>query len=261
MKYLILALFSLSSFANPSQDKIQFCNDRTEKEFVKELARNEINLMSFRNHGGIRNGGVCWWHSRFQRNALYLTYYNPSAPKPDLDTARKLIRNIRNAAGVIEIPGFANFREFSIEFENEIQRELEKWQKFEGVRFAWIRGLRGSNSVSADWLQKLMDDLYEEVETNNTIAYQKLQMSGLTAHAWLVISMKKFDNGYDLEVLDSNYPYRTSLYQYRIGDNNFKYAINGTFFVPYLENKAEMSWLKETIQKNCSPQVGNQLAL
>jgi len=254
MKYLplllLLSSFSVSAFV-PSQSKEEFCADRKDKSFVKSLAQFSANLMSFRNHGGIVNGGVCWWHSRFQRNALYLTYYNPHAPKPDRKTAIALIRDIRNQDGLTEIPGFNNFEEFSTAFENEIQDELERWQKFEGLRFTWIRGLRGASSVSAEWLKELMDNLYEEVVTNNNIGFQKLQMKGLTAHAWLVVNMQKTADGYDLEVIDSNLPNATSYYQYRIGDKNLQYPYMGQF-VPYLENVNEMKWINETIQEACN---------
>lgn len=254
MKYLPLFLlfisFSVSAFV-PSQSKEEFCADRADKSFVKSLAQYSGNLMGFRNRGGLVKGGVCWWHSRFQRNALYLTYYNPHAPKPDQKAAIALIRDIRNQDGLTEIPGFNNFEEFSTAFEKEIQNELERWQRFESIRFTWIRGLRGSSSVSPEWLKELMDNLYEEVGTNNHIAYQKLQMKGLTAHAWLVINMVKTSEGYDLEVLDSNRPYQTSFYQYKIGDTHLQYPSMGQF-VPYLENVNEMNWINETIKDECA---------
>jgi hypothetical protein len=251
--FLLLLSMSVSAFV-PSQSKEEFCADRKDKSFVKTLSQHSGNLMSFRNHGGLVNGGVCWWHSRFQRNALYLTYFNPHAPKPDRKTAITLIRDIRNQDGITEIPGFNNFEEFSIAFENEIQEELERWQKFESIRFTWIRGLRGASSVSPEWMKKLMDYLYEEVVTNKNIAFQKLQMKGVTAHAWLVVNMAKTPEGYDLDVIDSNFPDRTSFYQYREGDSHLVYPYMGQF-VPYLENVNEMNWINETIQEECSSKV------
>lgn len=253
--FLLLCSFTVSAFV-PSQSKEEFCADRKDKSFVKTLAQFSGNLMSFANHGGLVGGGVCWWHSRFQRNALYLTYYNPSLPKPDRQKAIELIRDIRNMDGITEIPGFNNFEEFSIAFEKEIQAELERWQRFESVRGTWIRGLRGSSSVSAEWLKTLMDNVYEEVVTNKNIAFQKLQMKGVTAHAWLVVNMYKAEKGYDLEVLDSNFPNQTSFYQYRIGDHHLEYPYFGQF-VPYLENVNESKWLNETIQEECTPKVAN----
>lgn len=251
--FLLLASIPQITFAfTASETKEQFCADRLQPAYVKDLARDANNLMSFKNHGGFRNGGVCWWHSRFQRAALYLTHYNPSAEKPDAQTAKQIIRTLRNANDVVEIPGFKNFLEFSTHFAKEIQNELESWQKFESIRFTWIRGLRGSTRVHPDWMKELMDNLYEETEINKNISYQKLQMKGITAHAWLVVSMKKFDNGYDLEVIDSNYQNMTKIYQYRHGDTHLLYREKSPF-TPYLENTFEMERINTTIKEACAP--------
>lgn len=259
---LLLILFLIAPrityAAQPSESIESFCSDRGEKAFVKGLVEDSQNLMSFKNRGGMRNGGVCWWHSRFQRNALYLTYYSPSKHKPASHEIPRLLRNIRNANHVIEIPGFKNFREFSTEYSQEIQTELEKWQRFEGFRFTWIRGLRGSTRVSSEWLKTMMDNLYQEVIVRNHIAYQKLQMPGITAHAWLVINMLKHDNGYDLEVLDSNFPNMTMLYQYRDGDTHLQYR-NGTHFTPYLEFVNEMDRIDSVITTTCASVEISQL--
>lgn len=247
---LTLLLFLSISQAFGSNE--EFCANRSQPKFVKDLTLDLSNLMSFKNHGGIRNGGVCWWHSRFQRAALYLTHYNPSAEKPDLATARQIIRTIRNANDIVEIPGFINFLEFSTHFKNEIQNELEAWQRFESLRFTWIRGLRGSTHVSAEWMKQLMDNLYQETEVEGNISFQKLQMKGITAHAWLVVSMKKFDNGYDLEIIDSNHQNMTKIYQYRHGDTHLLYKEKSPF-TPYLEHTFEMERIQTAIKEACAP--------
>lgn len=254
MKHLLLLIFSfpISVFAfNSSESLIEFCHNRLEPKYVKNLTIDSSNLMSFKNRGGLGGGGVCWWHSRFQRNALYLTYFSPDKEKLPAHEIPWLLRRIRNANDVLEIPGFENFQEFSSYYKNEIQEELETWQRFEGLRFTWIRGLRGSSRVSADWLRKLMDNLFEEVEEKNNIGYQKLQMKGLKAHAWLVINMVKLENGYDLEVLDSNLPDMTTMYQYRYGDTHLVYA-DGSQFTPYMEYVNEMERINSAISRACN---------
>ncbi len=259
MNILITILFILSfSQAFAGEGIEQFCADRSQPKFVKDLTLDATNLMSFKNAGGLRNGGVCWWHSRFQRAALYLAHYNPSAQVPDVASAKRIIRTIRNATDVIEIPGFKNFLEFSNHFADEIQNELDAWQRFEGLRFTWIRGLRGSTRVSAEWMQELMDNLYEETEVKGNISYQKLQMKGITAHAWLVVNMKKFENGYDLEVVDSNFQNMTKIYQYRHGDTYLLYREKSPF-TPYLEHTFEMERISSALKEACSPSLANSL--
>lgn len=254
--FLMVALpYSVKAFS-PSESVAEFCADRLVPEYVKSLTQDESNLMSFKNQGGFGRGGVCWWHSRFQRNALYLTYYAPEKEKLPIHEARWLIRRIRNANEVLEIPGFKNFLDFSIYYKNEIQDELETWQRFEGFRFTWIRGLRGSARVSAEWMQKLMDNLYEEVTVKNNIGYQKLQMPGLTAHAWLVINMVKHESGYDLEILDSNFPNTTKPYYYKFGDTHLQYETR-SYFTPYLEYVNEMERINSVISTTCNPTPQN----
>lgn len=254
MKFLIfvlVSLFSLEALAlKPSTSLSSFCRNSQNPEYVKSLTQDYNNLIPLYNQGGIIGGGVCWWHSRFQRNALYLTRFSPSLEKPSVDEAKQIIREIRNGKDLINIPGYQNFFEFSYAYYEEIQRELEGWQKHDALRFAWIKGLEGKTSVKPEKLKEIMDQTYEEVVTKNNIVYQKLQMKGLVAHAWLVVNMKKTANGYDLEVLDSNYPLQTTFYQYEEGMTNLEYEIYGPF-VPYTENTKELDRVKETVQSNC----------
>lgn len=260
MKASFLAIAALacsfSAFAalTPSQSVEQFCSDRSSSTFSKNLSKSSDNLMAFQNFGGLANGGVCWWHSRFQRNALYLTIYKPAEAKPSKAEAQKIIDKIRSGKEIIEIPGFRNFYEFSRNHLAEIQRELEKWQKSDGIlKFNWVIGLSGDNVVSAEKMKEQMDELYQYVEVEGNIGYQKLQIKGVTAHAWLVLNVKVTKNGYDLEVLDSNFPSQTSVYKYREGQTSFKHYAYGEF-TPYLERKGEMEKVQMTILKKCNPE-------
>jgi hypothetical protein len=254
MKYFVIPLLMLISFTtfaqNNSQSMREFCLDRKDPNFVKNLTLDKSNLLSFRNSGGF--GGVCWWHSRFQRNALYLTYFSPKAKIPSRSEARKIIMNIRHGLKVIEIPGFHNFAEFSHFFKKEIQSELEDWQKFDGIFLGWIRGISGDTIVTAKHLQRIMDDLYNEVMIKQNIAYQKLQMKGLSAHSWLVISMKKFKGGYDLEVLDSNQQHIRETVSYRFGDTHLVYGRTKLPFTPYLERTKDSKQIRRVIEYTCS---------
>lgn len=243
---------SFSAFAqSPSQSREQFCQDRQDKNFVKNLTSDSDNLMPFQNRGGIVNGGVCWWHSRFQRNALYLTIYDPSLPLPTKEEARKLVKQIREADHMVVIPGYRNFSEFASDQKHLIQRELEKWQKGDGViRFAWVNGLSGKAENKAEKLKAMMDKIYEDVEVKNNISYNKLQIPGIVAHAWLVIHMVKVDGGYDLEILDSNFNEKTSIYKYREGATSFNYHASFPFS-PILDYTVEMKKINKVISKEC----------
>lgn len=263
MKSTLLAIaafacsFGAIASTQSSQSMDQFCSDRASIKSVKELTESSYNLMGFANRGGIGNGGVCWWHSRMQRNALYLTIYKPGERRPSKAQAKVIVEKLRAGKDVVVIPGFDNFQEFSVEYREIIQRELDKWQKGDGVlKFNWVIGLKGKSHVDADKMKSMMDELYDYVEVKGNIAYEKLQIKGIVAHAWLVINMKKVGKGYDLQVLDSNYPNATQLYQYRPGMTNFNHYFYGDF-VPYLERKGEMTKLANVILKKCNPEEYN----
>ncbi|MBY0415183.1 MAG: hypothetical protein K2Q18_13515, partial [Bdellovibrionales bacterium] len=149
MKFTILATLVLGlslevMAASPSQSPEQFCADRSDTTYAKSLIKDSSNLMGFANRGGLVGGGVCWWHSRFQRNSLFLTIYKPAEKKPTKEEAEKIIGKIRGGKDIVTIPGYRNFSEFSYDQQPLIQAELEKWQKVDGIaKFSWVNGLSG----------------------------------------------------------------------------------------------------------------------
>jgi len=78
----------------------------------------------------------------------------------------------------------------------------------------------------------------------------KLQIKGITSHAWLVVSMKPGPNGYDVEFIDSNQPQRTQIYTFKNGDRSFYIKDYGNF-VPYLEYTREEERLMAVGKKFC----------
>ncbi|WP_246845331.1 hypothetical protein [Bdellovibrio sp. NC01] len=183
--------------------KKEYCTQGTDPNYYKSLIYNYQNRLSFLNAGGIGNGGVCWWHSMFTRNATYIAVYRPELPRASADRAKRIIDAIIANDAVVEIPGYKNLYEFSIDYHQQIQSALNRWQISEGIAFGWLRGLSGKTRVAPDVLKSMMDELYQEVRSGR-IAYQKLQIPGIMAHAWLVVDMWKTNLGYDFEVVDSN---------------------------------------------------------
>jgi hypothetical protein len=230
-------------------------------QYFRELAAeypdgNNPNFFAFENDGGILDGGVCWWHSRFQRSALYLTVYLPNEEPIPPSRMQPLIWKIMQANEVVEIPGFNNFREFSMAYQEKIQKCLNATQILEGVfLFSWINGLAGLPEVSAEKMRRQMDNIYEEV-TRHGLAYVKLQTPGIDSHAWLFTEMEKLDpadsggrQGYKYKFIDSNYPGETTTWFYFDGDTR----ING--FVqcaPYLQRKWEMDQIYQAIDNYIS---------
>lgn len=257
MKHLSAALagllLSTSLYAaTASTSAVEFCAQRRDTNYLQDLMKDSDNHLAFRNHGGLIGGGVCWWHSRFTRNALHLAIYRPDMARPSVAQMRSIIKDIRRGNNVVIIPGFRNLREFSSHrvAAELIQKELEAWQRVDGfVRQQWIVGLMGSSSVSADELSKKMDDLYETVVLEKNITYQKLQLPGVVAHAWLVVDVDKTPDGYELQVHDSNY-YGIRNWSYREGMTDFRYSGFGNF-VPYTERERELRGIKSVASRFC----------
>lgn len=243
---LIVSNVSLAA-STASTSSAAFCADRKSATYTKEIVGQRENQISFTNRGGLINGGVCWWHSRLTRKFAYLAIYRPDQPKPSNRQAAKIIKRIRMGK-VTEVPGFSNLYEFSRAFREEVQDRLEKWQRGDGfLRQQWTVGLWGSSETSAEKLKERMDDLYQYVEVEGKLAYQMLQIKGITSHAWLVLNVEKLEDGYNLEVLDSNYT-RTSSIRYRYGQETIN-SYGG--LVPITGKKAELRRLEKAVKKYC----------
>lgn len=255
IRFLILLAVSamMAQFANAQDDYLNtFCENSKNPLTFKFKAMDSSNLMAFRNHGGIGNQGVCWWHSRFQRNALYLTIFKAENPRDSDDVLRTKIKQIRNGKQIVVINGFEDFFEFSSEKEKLIQRELEKWQKSDGIiKFKWVQGLRGKPTLEPQQMRAMLDDLYERVVTNGQITYQKLQFKGIGAHAWLVVDMERTFNGYRLYVIDSALPTDILVYDYVQGMTAFDHALFGRF-APRTEFENETTQVLDVIRRNCN---------
>lgn len=245
-------LFSLNASASVLPgNKEEFCGRFKDTSILSAYSTEESNLMSFKNQGGLFNGGVCWWHSRFQRNIFYLSIFKPELKKPLVSEVKSLIKEIRSGEKIIIIPGFSNFSEFSETYKKEILTELENWQLYDGVILgSWIDGLKGDTKVKPEILSSMMDKVYSYVEVDKKIAYQKLQIKGITSHAWLIVGMKKMTQGYEIGLIDSNNPRMCENYSYKVGDESFFQKSYGNF-VTYLEFTREEERISHVAKTFC----------
>ncbi len=250
---LTLLVSSLSAFAQDEEQakiaKENFCNKRAEVGSIQEILLNPKATLSFSNQGGLFGGGVCWWHSRFTRNAAYVVRFRPDLAAPTEAEAKKIIKSIRSAKKIIEVPGFANLYDFSRSYDDLILRELEAWQRKDGfINQQWVAGLSGSSNIKPEALEKRMDELFTRIQAGEVV-YQKLQMPGVVAHAWLVLGMTQTSDGYQMLVLDSN-TYSPDTYTYRRGMTSFNYH-GFSHFVPYTGKTKEETKLKRIVAKDC----------
>lgn len=253
---LTLLTLSASLFAeNSSLDRARerYCKEKlSSKHSIQQILTDPRNQLHFYNQGGLLNGGVCWWHSRFVRAAAYLAIFDPAQPKPNQEAAKEIINTIRKRKDIVVIPGYRNLYEFSVDWGNEILDKLEDWQRSDGLmKFSWFKGLTKDGEVSPEILEQKMDDLYERI-SRGEVVYQMLQMPGITAHAWLAIGMEKTFNGYVIHAIDSNAPGVVVRFPYYKGTTKIDYVlIPGYSFVPYDGNVKEERKLRKKLYKEC----------
>ena len=252
-KIILITLISLISNSQASvisTSKVEYCQNNKDKFYHRELLKTKDARTSFRNQGGFFGGGTCWWHSRFTRNATYLTIFRPELERPSKEETYNIIHKIRLGKKVITIPGYRDMIEFTSLNQELVQKQLNAWQRHDSlVNMGWLQGILGSTTNSPQKLKKKMEKLYKYVKNGN-IAFQVLQLKGVNAHAWLVIDMYKTNTGYDLEVIDSNSPLSTNSYRYTEGMKSFNYSGFGDF-IPYTYKKLELKRLKKVAKKYC----------
>ncbi len=251
MKLLSMLLFC-SFVSKAMTHKKNFCLKKTNHKTILEDLTLKENLLSFRNAAGLFNRGVCWWHNRLQRKAQYLVSFDKHSPKLKEQDYKKIIRKMIKGKEIITIKGYANLRDFSADFKDYILKRLTLWQVRDGsIGFAWIRGLRGKRETSSEKLKKSMNELYNYTVNQENISYVKLQLKGIESHSWLITSMNKTPNGYNLHFLDSNAPNGLMTYQYFFGDTTLNGFRKYGDFLIYLEEKKEMREIKKAVKTFC----------
>ena len=247
---IFFSVFSSLSMQAALNSKV-LCQNVDKKEFFRKMLSDSKQSLGFRNSGGLLNEGVCWWHSRFTRNALYLAIFEPNNVRQNSSERRQIIKDIRRGKKIVKINGYSSLQNFSFDNKELIQEELEKWQVVDGViGQQWLTGLFGSNKIKPSRLKKKMDKLFKYVVKKDNVAYVKVQVKGIDAHAWLVLDMKKTSDGYRLLVVDSNSPNSTRTLYYYEGKGSIYDSWYGNV-VPYLGREAEMRRLKRVVSKFC----------
>lgn len=238
-------LISATASYGISQESNALCQ-KSKSDFISDLARRE-NRISFRNQGGLLNAGVCWWHSRFQRNALYLTQYAPHLPPlTQIRDVKRLFRKIKRARSVVVIPGFQNLYSFSEAWSEVMISELERWQRIDGFLYQrWITGLTGKVVLTGRALEKNFKKIQTNLEEHFVIPFLKVQSRGPDAHAWLAVgAYQKAGQGYYIETVDSNYP-TDPFRDYNMGQSQILQQ------TPYLEFRLEQKRIAKTLDSYC----------
>lgn len=227
MRWISSLLLFFATTALGIDRRAEFCVARESGELSETLQRISADpamRLSFRNSGGLANGGVCWWHSRFQRSAWYLANFDETGNRPSLHEARKMIHALVARNEVVTIPGYRDLQSFSREYRKEIQSALNLWQIRDGfLNQSYFRGLSGrARFLHAEKMRRRMENLYSEylsARPRGDLLWLLLQMPGIVSHSSLLREMSPTgDGGFQLKVVDSNFPTREVEYDFRPGD-------------------------------------------
>ncbi len=232
--------YSLSSDKAP-QTARELCKLHDSPYGINQLLASADNRMGFTNPGGTFGTGLCWWHSSLTRSAAMLSIYQPDKPRPSKQQAERIIDTLIAMNGVVTIPGFSNWSEFSGYFSSELEAKMSAWQRREVVNFGWTRGLKGTSKSSQD-LRANLDRAELEFRLYRKPVYVMLQFAGAMAHSWLILDIKKTKTGYTMYVLDSNMS-TVDRWDYQFGQESLTYP-GQSRFIPYVQPKERQDLFK-----------------
>jgi len=219
---------------------------------VQQYAYDPASRIAVANQGGLFNDGVCWWHSRLQRSALYLATFRPDLPKASYSRGLAIINELARMDRVVVIPGYATFEAFSRDYEREIIKRLEAWQISDGfLGFRWVDGLKGHWRLPAPTLQGIMERIHQFVALEHRVLFEKLHFDSVASHAYLVIGSRETTGGYDIDVIDSNHPVDTLTIHYLRGQTSLYTADGHKAVIPYLDYDGDMGRIDRALGRSC----------
>jgi hypothetical protein len=268
------------------QHKQQFCQGNPRNISLRLLPRSERdtrstlntwamdNTLAFENPPGPVGGGMCWLHSRLQRQFTYLANYQPTRPRPTQEEAQRIINRIVNREGVTEIPGFSNLSEFSAVYRSQLISAIDGmgWRCFVNPTDCAARISDSYNPSAAD-MQATMQTLYDrQTQQPGSIRMvrtrvhsdQNLVFRGLMAHSMLILDMVPIhDNssnipgvpgpirGYRMKIIDPNHPNLVEPTTYLFGDRTLR--AGGLDVLPYThyEYEGDIPLMNQQIAEYC----------
>lgn len=225
---LLTALLCLASIHGAAKGIVKFDDPNpgasgdicqmTAEDFLAKAAH-PGNLTANANASGPLNTGLCWWHSKMQRAAIYLAVFDrPAQPRPTQAEAIQIFKQLRDYKAVVSIPGFIDWNEFTEAFRLEFYQVLGHWEIQESLRLGFVQGLRAEVPTSTQMLQKISD----EVNDYKRVTFLLLKMRYLEAHSWLVQSMDLKGSDFKMDFIDSNWSNHVTVYESH--ENTYRYS-------------------------------------
>ena len=247
MKFFFLLLLILIYSPAHADD---FCH-RSNEDFRHHLLEASSRI-SFKNNGGLFNGGVCWWHSRLQRSSAYLVKFDPTQKVPSDSEVWSILKALRSMSRVVTIPGHHDFASFTEAHKSQVQKLLNEWQASDGfINQQWVRGISGQSILSPQGLKNQMDYIFNFYKESPLPVWLMAQIKGITAHAFLLIDMIPNGDGFEMKLIDSNKPLITRTVYYSFGDRNLTLDDKKYTFIPYTGFQKDFKLIAQALQRHC----------
>jgi hypothetical protein len=209
---------SLSANSHASFSRDSFCK-LTYSDFQTRAEQQDFRL-TFDNPPSWMNTGSCWWDSRFQRAAIYLTVPRPDLPPPSDAEAAQLIQKLISGNQIVELPGYGSFMGFSYQYSDWMIRAIEAWKAFDLLTLVgyFSHDIPLEQAVPEQTLAQRMASLDEQVNRKHLIPLILIRPQGdpnetgihqfTASHALLVTHLRAARDGYTGSLIDSNFPDR-----------------------------------------------------
>jgi len=183
------------------------CQMKAEDFLAK--ASHPLNLTPNYNAPGPLGTGMCWWHSKMQRAAVYLAVFDrPDSAKPTTAEALHIFAKLRDLKEVVSVPGFTNWFDFSKAYKTEFYQILGHWEVRDTLQLQFLKGIR-STETSPETLRKIS----QEVNEYKRLTFLLLKMPLLEAHSWLAQSFDLNGSDFKAGFIDSNSPHHVNSYE------------------------------------------------
>ena len=96
-----------------------------------------------------------------------------------------------------------------------------------------------------------METLFDQFVKSPHPIWVMAQIKGVKSHAFLVSRMTKTEKGYELQVIDSNFPLDNKVFTYQVGQTALKHPKDKYSFVPYLGFQKDFHLIKRSVESEC----------
>lgn len=165
---------------------------------INNMLMNEENNIAL-NRPGFLGIGLCWWATRLQTKAAWLTQLNPSGRMPTSSKAREIVRKIMKGDEIVVIPGFKNLNEFGKKFSKEVDQVLSEKQLGDSWQ-AFTHNLTYPTYPSAQRLRNEIKSIVQQLDRGLTPyiftkkSSKKIWRLTPVSHSLLALKYKRYTN-------------------------------------------------------------------